>query len=329
MLTVTTRKKTKASSSLNKWSTITAPDSRLAGEIEETTFACLNRTIVVITKFECKRRSMTAAASAFVPSSYAVRGRGDRHLSFGVKVQGRQPHPVGIDSIALSGNPRILDDGVAVTRGQRKPCGTSSSALPMTMTASEAVEVAAAAASPATTFEPVLPDAGTLVGFIAVALLSAIAVWVWANQVVPVSRTNLAISKRSGAVGSYLDELAQTAESDTIGGVDVTTTFSTESSAAPLADDDDGDSSVALGTSSINVDDGRDFERWLFTDWLQQRKNKNKSNKKSGRQKEPALPILKNAKWNSGDNPVLAASALIGVGVVASAVLEKVTSSFP
>jgi hypothetical protein len=53
-----------------------------------------------------------------------------------------------------------------------------------------------------------------------------------------------------------------------------------------------------------NVGDGRDFERWLFTDWL------NKLDKKGGRQKEPALPILKQAKWNSGDNPVLVTAAM-------------------
>ena len=53
-----------------------------------------------------------------------------------------------------------------------------------------------------------------------------------------------------------------------------------------------------------NVGDGRDFERWLFTDWL------SKPGAKGGRQKEPALPILKDAKWNSGDNPVLVTAAM-------------------
>jgi hypothetical protein len=53
-----------------------------------------------------------------------------------------------------------------------------------------------------------------------------------------------------------------------------------------------------------NVGDGRGFERWLFTDWL------TKSDKKGGRQKEPALPILKQVKWNSGDNPVLVTAAM-------------------
>jgi hypothetical protein len=71
-----------------------------------------------------------------------------------------------------------------------------------------------------------------------------------------------------------------------------------------------------------NDDDSRAFERWLFTDWLQD----NKSSKKAGRQKEPALPILKDAKWNSGDNPVLAASALIGLGVLFTAITERVAT---
>ncbi len=51
--------------------------------------------------------------------------------------------------------------------------------------------------------------------------------------------------------------------------------------------------------------DGRDFERWLFADWLNKA-----TNGKGGRRKEPALPILKDAKWNSGDNPVLVTAAM-------------------
>ncbi len=53
------------------------------------------------------------------------------------------------------------------------------------------------------------------------------------------------------------------------------------------------------------VKDGRDFERWLFSDWLNR-----PTNGKEGRRKEPALPILKDAKWNSGDNPVLVTAAM-------------------
>ena len=137
---------------------------------------------------------------------------------------------------------------------------------------------AASDLEPPRVFEPILPDTPTLVGFGSIALLSAVAVWVWANQVVPVSRTNLALSKRDGPVREYLDELDSTED--------------------------------------------RGFEQWLFTGWLV----KPASSGKGGRKKEAALPILKSAKWNSGDNPVLAASALILLGVTLSAVLERVGS---
>ena len=69
-----------------------------------------------------------------------------------------------------------------------------------------------------------------------------------------------------------------------------------------------------------NVGDGRDFERWLFSDWL------NKPSSKGGRQKEPALPILKEAKWNSGDNPVLVTAAIMMLGVVLASITERVAS---
>ena len=72
-----------------------------------------------------------------------------------------------------------------------------------------------------------------------------------------------------------------------------------------------------------NRSSSRAFERWLFTDWLRD----NKSARKAGRQKEPALPILKDAKWNSGDNPVLVATLLIGIGVLVSAVTERVATT--
>lgn len=69
-----------------------------------------------------------------------------------------------------------------------------------------------------------------------------------------------------------------------------------------------------------NVGDGRDFERWLFTDWL------NKPDAKGGRQKEPALPILKEAKWNSGDNPVLVTAAIMMLGVVLASITERIAT---
>jgi hypothetical protein len=141
-----------------------------------------------------------------------------------------------------------------------------------------------------TVFEPILPDTSMLLGFAGIVVLSAIAGWVWANQVVPVSRTKLAMSKRSGPVKDYLDDLRESGGNAT--------------------------------ASNANDTDTREFEQWLFTDWLE------KPESKAGRQKEPALPILKNAKWNSGDNPVLAASALIGLGVLLTSVTERIASTF-
>jgi hypothetical protein len=144
----------------------------------------------------------------------------------------------------------------------------------------------------ATTFEPILPDTSAILGFVGIILVSAVAGWVWANQVVPVSRTNLAISKRTGPVKDYLDELREVGANATVSN----TTDSTVSN--------------------------RKFEQWLFTDWLE------KPASKGGRQKEPALPFLKKAKWNSGDNPVVAATALIGLGVLFTSVTERIASSF-
>lgn len=62
-------------------------------------------------------------------------------------------------------------------------------------------------------------------------------------------------------------------------------------------------------------DSSREFERWLFSDWL-----------RKDRQKKPrAIPLLK-GKWNSGDNPVLVASALIAAGVLLTSVTERIAS---
>ena len=119
----------------------------------------------------------------------------------------------------------------------------------------------------------------------------------------------------------YLDELKTSDDSnldDSI--IHETTTITTESN---------GHESTTINSSSIdksnelikpNVGDGRDFERWLFSDWL------NKPSSKGGRQKEPALPILKEAKWNSGDNPVLVTAAIMMLGVVLASITERVAS---
>lgn len=125
-------------------------------------------------------------------------------------------------------------------------------------------------------FEPVIPDTSTLIAFLFITLLSGLAAVVWQTQVVPVSRTNLALDKKQGQVRDYLDELR--------------------------------------GNKS------RPLERWIFTDWLQKKKST------GGRLKEPALPVLKDAKWNSGDNPVLVATALISMAVIVSSLLERIFS---
>jgi len=47
--------------------------------------------------------------------------------------------------------------------------------------------------------------------------------------------------------------------------------------------------------------DARAAEKWLLADWLTD----------SNQRKAAALPFLPKAKWNSGDNPILAAAVLI------------------
>ena len=73
--------------------------------------------------------------------------------------------------------------------------------------------------------------------------------------------------------------------------------------------------------NTTDIEDGRDFERWLFSDWL----NKPTS-VKGGRQKEPALPILREAKWNSGDNPVLVTAAIMMLGVILASITERIAT---
>uniref|UniRef100_A0A7S2K224 Uncharacterized protein n=1 Tax=Leptocylindrus danicus TaxID=163516 RepID=A0A7S2K224_9STRA len=121
-------------------------------------------------------------------------------------------------------------------------------------------------------FEAALPDSSALVAMGAVLVLCVVAGFVWANEVVPVSRTKLAISKSRGEVRSYLDEIK--------------------------ADDE--------GT--------RNLEKWLFADWLNGRT-----------EKDAAIPFLKKAKWNSGDNPVLVTSALLGLCVIVASITERIS----
>lgn len=68
-------------------------------------------------------------------------------------------------------------------------------------TAISVVETVASSSLPRTvSFEPVLPDATLFLGMGSVIMLCIAAGYVWANDVVPVSRTKLAISKSRGGV---------------------------------------------------------------------------------------------------------------------------------
>ena len=162
---------------------------------------------------------------------------------------------------------------------------------------------------PVPSYEPMLPQTEILVGMVLITLVSLIACWVWGNQVVPVSRAKLAISKSRGEVKEYLDDLKASDPSLVVETEEVT-------NINEAAVDE-----KATILSVVKKDD-RAFERWLFSDWLRD----NKSERRAGRQKDAALPFLKDAKWNSGDNPVLAATALILVGVLFSSLLERLAS---
>jgi len=145
-----------------------------------------------------------------------------------------------------------------------------------------------------------------------IVVLCALGSWVWANQVVPTSRAKLALSKSRGEVKEYLDELKASDPA-----MNIQSDAANEVGANNLTMEQE-----ELPSTVPQEGPDRNFERWLFTDWLQD----NKSARKAGRRKEPALPILKDARWNSGDNPVLAASALIGIGVLFTVVTERVAS---
>lgn len=167
-----------------------------------------------------------------------------------------------------------------------------------------------------TTFEPILPDTTTLVGFGIIVILSIIASFVWANQVVPVSRTKLALSKRDGEVKRYLDELKEGSISNAVQNEMINDSL-LENDAKDKMKTADTTTTTTTIEVKPNVGDGRDLERWLFSDWL----NKNKQ------PKDPAIPfVLKKAKWNSGDNPVLVTSALLFVGVLIGSITDRVAS---
>lgn len=191
----------------------------------------------------------------------------------------------------------------SITLAQSIPLSSSSQLVGATATS--AVDVGA---STQQVFEAVAPDTSLLLGFGSVVLLCIAAGWVWANEVVPVSRAKLAISKNRGEVKEYLDGL-KTYDDTSTDDIDATTLESADASMEGRVEN-----------VKPNVGDGRDMERWLFSDWL------NKPDSKGGRQKEPALPILKDAKWNSGDNPVLVTAAIMMLGVVIASVTERIAT---
>ena len=65
--------------------------------------------------------------------------------------------------------------------------------------------------------------------------------------------------------------------------------------------------------------DDRQLERWFYTDWIK---------KVPGSNKPSALPFLKKAKWNSGDNPILVAFAAIFSLVFAASLAERGAAGF-
>lgn len=74
--------------------------------------------------------------------------------------------------------------------------------------------------------------------------------------------------------------------------------------------------------NTTSEDETRGFERWLFTDWI-------RAANKQSRVKPAALPFLKKAKWNSGDNPVLVAFGAIMALVISTSVLERGVQDIP
>jgi hypothetical protein len=95
-----------------------------------------------------------------------------------------------------------------------------------------------------------------------------------ANKVVPVSRTKLAISKKSGSVREYLDQLKEAGE---LSKIKESALLSTPALSASAETADVLENMAATPTSISNSDvhslaqeeNNRTFKRWLFTDWLQ------------------------------------------------------------
>lgn len=235
-------------------------------------------------------------------------------------------------------------------------------ALSMTMLPNDIIDnIGTITASTTTTtdivFDPIVPDDTILIGLAITFVICIIASYVWSNEVVPISRTKLALSKRNGPVRQYLEELQNNdydydssssaslsspqpsstrySEIDMLGteiisresttiGTEITT--GSHSTTQQHSNNNIYDNNNIIDTSIKKTKNTRLFEKWLFTDWLEQaayRNDPKNTNKKP--QKESALPILKNAKWNSGDNPIVVATALILFGVILTSILERIT----
>jgi hypothetical protein len=176
-------------------------------------------------------------------------------------------------------------------------------------------------------FDAILPDPHVLIGMSIVVVISIVAAIVWNTQVVPVSRTKLAISKAKGPVKEYLDELRAAAPPPTTTTTSIasTTTITTDTTGGAEPDemmtaslDDNTNDTSSSSSIHNNINNNRSFERWLFTDWLQS------TNKSAPRTKKaPAVPLLPSAKWNSGDNPVLVTTAMMMVGIVVASITER------
>lgn len=72
-----------------------------------------------------------------------------------------------------------------------------------------------------------------------------------------------------------------------------------------------------IGDSVDQSEDERGLEKWLFADWIRTA-DKERTGPKPG-----ALPFLKKAKWNSGDNPILVAFGAIMACVITSSLAER------
>ncbi|KAL3808738.1 hypothetical protein ACHAXA_010904 [Cyclostephanos tholiformis] len=218
----------------------------------------------------------------------------------------------------------VVDGDHATTMASAVSTGLTSSASTTMLSLTTRSTSSMLSSTGSVVFEAVAPNPAVLAAMGSVVLLCVAAGYVWANDVVPVSRTKLAISKSRGEVREYLDGLRPV--DDAIDAIVDDSTYPTTNATSDI-DPSSGPSTIRSSgdevTSNIkpNVGDGREFERWLFTDWL----NK-PNNGKGGRQKEPALPILKDAKWNSGDNPVLVTAAIMMLGVILASITERIAT---